>query len=494
MKKNKTFMLVSKKMMACMGVFVCIVFAACTDYLQKLEDEHDEWRAQQSDTAAEQSSSSISEIVLSSETRLSSSDGASVPDIELSSAESILSSSDEVEINSSSTFELPAVVCDAPLSPVENVVGSKKVVRFMPPWTNTSAVMIVNGVELTMIATPDYCGWFQAVIELPEGGFDDVIFKQTVGYNYVLADGLSMLPDGYPIRLDSLAALSDTLWIVGQSVGKPGLYACFPGILGDCPVKKLPVMMFDWLHGSMGDGERGNGNPEYGVSADFGSGGCSGSPMLGMVDSRLGPNGVPVPATQFPENCKITEHLDSWFLPESLAVDAQGNKLTNMTCRDLYISMDDDGFWLAEISKNAISKGNEANKGGMFLLDDFEYLDEAKTVPNPYFDRLRGGSDNKSHNFGFTMKIQAFFEYIPGQYFDFYGDDDVWVFINNRLVVDIGGQHAQLAGAVNLDTLGLTVGETYPFHIFYAERHTSSSNFRMHTSIDLKVDPDFPCH
>ena len=175
-------------------------------------------------------------------------------------------------------------------------------------------------------------------------------------------------------------------------------------------------------------------------------------------------------------------------------MEARGNTLTNVSCRALYISMDSAVFWLAEISNNAISKGNEANKGGMFLLDDFEYLDEAKTVPNPYFDQLRGGSDNKSHNFGFTMKIQAFFEYIPGQYFDFYGDDDVWVFINNRLVVDIGGQHAQVAGAVDLDTLGLTVGETYPFHIFYAERHTSSSNFRMHTSIDLKVDSNFPCH
>ena len=86
------------------------------------------------------------------------------------------------------------------------------------------------------------------------------------------------------------------------------------------------------------------------------------------------------------------------------------------------------------------------------------------------------------------MKIQATFEYVPGQYFDFYGDDDVWVFINNRLVVDIGGQHGQVAGAVDLDTLGLKEGETYPFHIFYAERHVSSSNFRMHTSIDLKTE------
>ena len=479
------------KFLTVLGLLSVLLVVACADYVQDMENAHDAWRAQQSDTAAEQSSSSISEIVLSSETRLSSSDGASVPDIELSSAESILSSSDEVEINSSSSFELPAVVCDAPLSPVENVVGSKKVVRFMPPWTNTSAVMIVNGVELTMIATPDYCGWFQAVIELPEGGFDDVIFKQTVGYNYVLADGLSMLPDGYPIRLDSLAALSDTLWIIGQSVGKPGLYTCYPEILGDCPIKKLPVMMFDWLHGDGSDEE--NTKAQAGTtSQDFGTGGCKNDNghqvMRNMVERELGPNGVPVPASNFPSNCKTTEHLGNWFLPEVVATDAAGNSYTNATCRDLELTLTDDGFWF-------VQKNKESPEKGLFFLDDFQFLDEAGTVPNPMFDNILGDSTIGRHNYGFTMKIQAQFEYVEGQYFEFLGDDDVWVFINNRLVVDIGGQHTAMAGKVNLDTLGLTVGETYPFHIFYAERHKLESNFKMRTSIDLKVDySNLQCH
>jgi len=365
-----------------------------------------------------------------------------------------------------------------------------KVISFFTPWTNTNAQVFVDGAPTAMIPLDNYCGWFIAAVKAPTENFG-VYFKQTIGPNYVGSAGLTTTEPtiATEIKIDSVAALSDTIWIKGNQEGEPGVYAEHPaGVLGDCPLKQLPVMMFDWLHGTKGDGVNGNGNPEYGVSADFGSGGCSGSPMRGMVETQLGANGVPVPAADFPENCRITEHLASWFLPESLAVDAAGNTLTNMTCRDLYISMDSAGFWLAEISKDAISKGNEANKGGMFLLDDFKYLDEAGTIPNPYYDQQRGGKDNSNHNFGFTMKVQATFEYIPGQYFDFLGDDDVWVFINNRLVVDIGGQHAQVAGAVDLDTLGLTPGETYPFHIFYAERHTSSSNFRMHTSIDLKTE------
>ena len=69
--------------------------------------------------------------------------------------------------------------------------------------------------------------------------------------------------------------------------------------------------------------------------------------------------------------------------------------------------------------------------------------------------------------------------------FSFDGDDDLWVFINDELVVDLGGVHPAVSGSVDLDTLGLTIGETYDFDLFFAERHTTQSNFRIDTSIDL---------
>lgn len=385
----------------------------------------------------------------------------------------------------------------------EQLTAGKKVIAFFAPWSNTNAILYMNGDSVaTMTAMKNYCGWYRAIVTPPSSNFG-VYFKQTVGLNYVSAEGLvNKEPTiATEISLDSVAAMGhDTIWIQGYKNDIPTVFAEFPKVLGDCPLKKFPVTVFDWLHGKAGDGVNGNGNPENGVSADFGSGGCGGSNatdsngkgyMKGMVEYNLGKNGVPVPATPFPEKCQLTTNLANWFLPEVVA-KKNGVEYTNMTCRDLYISMDDAGFWLAEVSSSKISEGNEKNKGGMFLVDDFEYLDDAKTVKNPYFDWLNGSGGN--HNFGFAVKIQATFEYVPGQYFDFYGDDDVWVFIDNRLAVDIGGQHGQVAGAVNLDTIGqnndkkLIPGETYNFHIFYVERHVSSSNFRMRTSIDLQVD------
>lgn len=374
--------------------------------------------------------------------------------------------------------------------------SGKTVIRFLTPWTNTSAVLYVNGESAaTMTKVKNYCGWFETSLNAPSTGLN-VYFKQTIGLNYVGAEGMTQKEPNSAsfISLDSIAALTDTIWVQGYKNDVPALFAKYPGVLGECPLKKFPVTVFDWLHGSKGDGANGNGASTYGVSADFGSGGCGGSNakddkgngyMRGMVEYKLGSNGVPVPAANFPADCKLTTHLDKWFLPEVIT-KKNGVEYTNMTCRDLYISMDNEGFWLAEVSSDKISEGNEKNKGGMFLVDDFEFLDEAQTIKNPYYDHLNGSGGY--HNFGFAVKIQATFEYVPGQYFDFYGDDDVWVFIDNRLAVDIGGQHRQVAGAVDLDTMGLTVGKTYDFHIFYVERHTSSSNFRMRTSIDLQVD------
>jgi len=100
-------------------------------------------------------------------------------------------------------------------------------------------------------------------------------------------------------------------------------------------------------------------------------------------------------------------------------------------------------------------------------------------------DNLLFGNEGKKHNYFMTMEIHSQFTYMGGEVFTFSGDDDCWVFIDNRLAVDIGGVHGRIAKSVNLDTLGLTVGETYNFDMFWAERHFIQSNFKISTTIAL---------
>ena len=97
------------------------------------------------------------------------------------------------------------------------------------------------------------------------------------------------------------------------------------------------------------------------------------------------------------------------------------------------------------------------------------------------------GQTFPDRNGSFTTEIHTNFIYEPGQQFTFIGDDDVWVYIDGQLAMDLGGLHPPDMGTIDLDTLGLTPNETYSLDVFHAERCESGSNFRIDTSINCFV-------
>ena len=145
---------------------------------------------------------------------------------------------------------------------------------------------------------------------------------------------------------------------------------------------------------------------------------------------------------------------------------------------------------------------------------------EAAQVP-PYYDAtatwpydVDAAGNKKLHNFSFTSEVRYWFKYEANKSYtlDFTGDDDVFVFVNKKLAVDLGGVHTPVNGTIVLNatgggsvtvtptlgeactkvgnvttckgktsavSLGMSDKNVYEIAVFQAERQTTSSTYKL---------------
>lgn len=158
-----------------------------------------------------------------------------------------------------------------------------------------------------------------------------------------------------------------------------------------------------------------------------------------------------------------------------------------------YSSIFTNDFWPLDGAANGADPLFGKDTPDFYGYDaDAQGKDTSKTnVWKETAGRLPGSDDGNNHNCFFGMQYAVKFtltaDYVGPLEYYFFGDDDMWVFLDDKLVCDIGGVHSSVGEYVNLwDYLkkdGRTESETHTLTFFYTERGASGSTCYMNFTL-----------
>lgn len=229
----------------------------------------------------------------------------------------------------------------------------------------------------------------------------------------------------------------------------------------------------------------------------------SGSTTVGLVSDTLGSDGKPVPislrgmkiSTEYKN--KNNKNINPALFDAALG-DRAGSLVTGDTGNGIF-SYDSFNQWYRDVpgvnvSKNINLTMKRVANTNRYVFDSavdepYKSLGGFFPINGDLYGNYANNPSGVPSNYHFTTEVETefVFEKGKGQVFTFTGDDDVWVFVAGKLVIDLGGLHSKKEQTIDLDRLSwLNDGQVYQLKVFHAERRTTESNFRIETTIKLR--------